>query len=95
MAVWISAFAPEPPRWRRLVPTVALVASSTKFRSPPDVEIRVGRPCVDHASVVFDFALGALACREAVAPQSVPVPSVAEVLRRIEGAVHTAQPKPC
>lgn len=95
MAVWISAFAPEPPPWRRAVPTVAIVASGTKFRSPPEVEIGIGRPGVDHPSVVFDFALGALACKQVPATPSASAPSVAEILRRIDGALHDASPRPC
>jgi len=95
LAVWISAFVPQPPPWRRAVPTVALVASGTKFRSPPEVEIGVGRPGVDHASVAFDFALGALACKQAATEQSHAAPSVADILRRIGDALHDASPRPC
>lgn len=97
MAVWISAFASEPPPWRRIVPTVALVASGTKFRSAPDVEIGVGRPGVDHASVVFDCTLGALACKPVPTKQrtETPAPYVAEILRRIDGALRDAPPRPC
>jgi len=94
MAVWISAFAPQPPPWRRVVPMVALVASGTKFRSPPEVEIGVGRPGVDHASITFDPALGALACRQPIQERP-SLPSVAEILHRIGGAVHDASPRPC
>jgi formylmethanofuran dehydrogenase subunit B len=94
MAVWISAFAPRLPPWRRAVPTVALVASGTKFRSPPEVKIEVGQPGVDHASVVFDSALGALACKQA--PEQRPgAPSVAEILQRIDSTLHKAPPIPC
>jgi len=95
MAVWISAFAPSLPPWRRTVPTVALVASGTKFRSPPDVEIGVGRPGIDHASVVFDFALGALACKQIAAEQSPTAPSIAEILDRIGKALHATPSVPC
>jgi formylmethanofuran dehydrogenase subunit B len=95
MAVWISAFAPRLPPWRRTVPTVALVASGTKFRSPPEVEIGVGRPGVDHASVVFDFALGALACKQVAEAQRTAAPSVAEILQRIGAALHGAPAQPC
>jgi len=94
MAVWISAFAPQPLPWRRAVPTVALVASGTKFRSPPAVEIGVGRPGLDHAAVAFDFALGALACRQIPIEGRAAIPSVAEILRRIGGALHDAL-RPC
>jgi formylmethanofuran dehydrogenase subunit B len=95
LAVWISAFAPQTPPWRRAVPTVALVASGTKFRSPPEVEIGVGRPGVDHASVTFDFALGALVCKQVTTEQSPASRSVAEILHRIGGALHDVPPRPC
>jgi formylmethanofuran dehydrogenase subunit B len=95
LAVWVSAFVPRPPPWRRSVPTVALVASGTRFRSSPEVEIVVGRPGVDHASVVFDFNLGGLACKQVAAEQSPAAPSVAEILRRIDKAVRATSPAPC
>ena len=95
LVVWISAFAPQPPPWRRAVPTVALVASGTKFRSSPEVEIGVGRPGVDHASVTFDFDLSALACKQVTTAETPAIPSVAEILRRIGGVPHDAPPRPC
>jgi len=95
LAVWISSFAPQPPPWRRAVPTVSLVAFGTKFRSTPAVEIGVGRPGVDHASVTFDFALGTLACKQISMEERPAVPSVAEILHRIGGALPDASPRPC
>ncbi|MGH7155875.1 MAG: hypothetical protein ACREF3_18260 [Acetobacteraceae bacterium] len=61
-ALWISALSPEIPRWRRQVPLVALVAPGAQFRVRPDVLIIVGRPGIDHPSVLFDARIGALAC---------------------------------
>jgi formylmethanofuran dehydrogenase subunit B len=95
VAVWISAFTPSPPPWRRSVPLVALVAPGTKFRSSPEVEIGIGRPGVDHASVLYDFVLGALACKPGAPTQGAKIASAAEILRRIESALPATPHRSC
>ncbi len=89
-AVWISAFTPEAPPWPDRVPLVALVAEGASFPIPPEVVIVVGRPGVDHDSVVFDAHLGVLAAKAAPAPRQIP--TVADVLARIAGALPGAVP---
>ncbi len=87
-AMWISAFAPEAPPWRRAVPCVALAVPGARFRSPPEVSIVVGNPGRDHPAVLFDSHLATLVCKTAAEPSSAP--SVADTVQRITAAL-----RPC
>ena len=88
VAVWIASLTPQAPPWRRSLPIIALVAPGTRFAAPPAVTISVGRPGVDHDTVLYDPSLGALSAKQATAPS--PAPSVAEVLRRLSAALPEA-----
>ena len=84
-AVWIAADAVSQPAWSRPVPMVALTAAEARLDPAAAVAIAVGRPGVDHDSVLFDGALGVLAARAASAASGAP--RCAEVLRSIEAAL--------
>jgi formylmethanofuran dehydrogenase subunit B len=71
-AVWISAFRSEPPPWDRDVPTIAIVAPGTVFRTPPAVVFEVGCPGRDHDAMLFDQALGGIGFAAASAPRTIP-----------------------
>jgi formylmethanofuran dehydrogenase subunit B len=83
--LWISALAAEPPAWKRRLPTVALVVAGTRFATPPEVSITVGRPGIDHDAVLYDPDLGALSWHRATAPADAP--AVADVLAGITAAL--------
>ena len=84
-ALWISAFAPVPPPWDDVVPTVALVAPGTSFRAQPKVVLEVGRPGIDHGAMLFDPTLGSIASCTAAAPRTIS--SVAEAVAAITAAL--------
>lgn len=83
--LWISAIEATAPAWSDAVPTVALTAAGTAFARPPAVAITVGRPGVDHDSVLFEPDLGALGARPASAPSAAP--AAAAILARIAAAL--------
>ena len=80
-ALWISAYGPEAPRWRKPIPLIALTAAAAEFSRPPTVRIAVGRPGVDHDSVDYCPAMGTLVAKAASHPSQTP--SVAEVIGRL------------
>lgn len=80
-ALWISAYAPEAPQWKRSIPLVALAAPQTAFVDEPQVFIAVGRPGVDHGCADFDREAGVIVAREASRPSAAP--SVAAVVGEI------------
>ncbi len=83
-ALWIGA--PDPvDHWPGRVPLVALAPSGAAFATPPEVEITVGTPGVDHDAILYDPDLGTLAARRASAPGTAP--SAADVLRQITAAL--------
>lgn len=84
-AAWISSLSAAAPSWRRAIPTVALVASGTRFATPPSVALTVGRPGIDHPGVLFDPALGTIAFAPASA--ATDAPRVADLLARINAQV--------
>src|SRR5262245_35157346 len=67
-ALWISAYRPAAPDWRRAVPLIALTGQDADFRRPPRVQIAVGCPGIDHDSVAFMPAAGTLVPVTAAAP---------------------------
>ncbi len=86
-ALWISAFAPTPPPWGDDVPTVALVAPGTEFRTPPAVLLEVGHPGIDHDSMLFNAALGGISFAAAASPR--PTARVADTVAAIMAALQS------
>ncbi|WP_395698580.1 tungsten formylmethanofuran dehydrogenase [Methylocella sp.] len=84
-ALWISAYSASAPRWTRRPPLVALTAQETAFGYAPQVEIRVGRPGLDHDGADFAREVSALVARTASAPSAAP--SVAAVIQKIAAAL--------
>jgi formylmethanofuran dehydrogenase subunit B len=79
-AVWISALSATPPAWRREVPTIVL-ASDDSLRGKAQVAFAVGRPGVDHDSVMYLPATGTLA--PAMVQDAAKVTTVASALDSI------------
>lgn len=80
-ALWISAYGPETPGWKRSVPLIALVAPQTQFAEAPQVRIGIGCPGVDHDSAEFFRETGAIIARPASQPSNAP--SAAAIVRLI------------
>jgi formylmethanofuran dehydrogenase subunit B len=80
-ALWISSYGSGAPEWTSAVPTIALTSSQARPASPARVAIEVGRPGVDHDSIEFIAAVGALASLPASKPSDAP--SVARVVTDI------------
>ncbi|WP_395665459.1 tungsten formylmethanofuran dehydrogenase [Methylocella sp.] len=80
-ALWISSYSASAPDWAGAAPLVALTAQETPFKSTPAVEIRVGRPGVDHDCADFAREAAAIVARTASAPSAAP--TAAAVLRAI------------
>ncbi|MGH6925024.1 MAG: hypothetical protein ACRED5_14925 [Propylenella sp.] len=78
--VWISAFGEPPPHWADAVPTVVVADASVHANGAAAV-LRVGRPGVDHAGVLYDHRTGTLAEFLPNGPSGAQ--SVAEALTRI------------
>lgn len=51
IALWISAYAPAVPLWRRPVPLIALATPQTRFAYEPRVRIDIGTPGLDHDGI--------------------------------------------
>lgn len=60
-ALWISAYRSVAPDWQVDLPIIALTGESAIFRRPPDVQIEIGRPGVDHTSIGYLAKTGTLA----------------------------------
>jgi formylmethanofuran dehydrogenase subunit B len=79
--VWISTFAPHAPPPTD-VPTIVLAGAPLRFERPPEVQIPVGTPGIDHAGEIFRsdgvVALPLAALRDAGRP------SAADILNRID-----------
>ncbi len=80
-ALWISSYGSPTPEWSQTVPTIALIGAHTRPPSAMRVGIGVGRPGVDHDSVQFVPAVGALAPVAASKPTNLV--SVARALTEI------------
>ena len=83
--LWVGAIPGGAPAWHATVPTIALACPGHPFAGASEIEIAVGRPGVDHESVLFDPRLGALAAVAASAPSAVP--SAASVLSRVTAEI--------
>jgi formylmethanofuran dehydrogenase subunit B len=92
-ALWISAYRPAVPAWRRELPTVALTARGAPFRAPPQVLIEVGRPGIDHDAVEFRPESGTLMPISAMRPG--PTLPVAQVIGEIAAALPERGAPPC
>jgi formylmethanofuran dehydrogenase subunit B len=71
-ALWISAYHPEAPHWKRNVPVVALVAPQTAFAREPSVYVEVGCPGLDHDAAEFDRETSSIVARTALRPSQAP-----------------------
>ena len=83
--VWVSAYDAATPAWRKPPVTIALASGGARFRTPPQVQIEIGRPGRDHAAVETFAGGRVLAAVEASAPSDAL--SAADVLTRIAGAL--------
>jgi formylmethanofuran dehydrogenase subunit B len=83
--LWLSAYRPVPPNWPTQSPLIALTGAKAKFTRPPDVQIAVGCPGVDHDGIAFSAASGGLQHYRASHPSSVP--SAAAVLARFQHSI--------
>ena len=82
--VWISAYSNDAPPWREAVPTIALTAQDTAFRTPAHVHFAVGCPGIDHSGVQHFAATGTLSAFEAARPSEAIC--VADAIERISAA---------
>jgi formylmethanofuran dehydrogenase subunit B len=80
-ALWISSYGSPVPEWTNAVPTIALTGAQALPPAPVRVAIEVGRPGVDHESVEFVPAFGALA--PVAASKPIDMVSVARVVNEI------------
>jgi formylmethanofuran dehydrogenase subunit B len=92
-ALWISAYRPVAPDWRRHVPMIALTGEDAGFRRQPEVHIGVGRPGIDHDAVEHRPETGTLVA--ITASQRSDTLSVAEAIARITAALADAGAQPC
>src|SRR5262249_49114166 len=91
--LWISAYRPSAPPWRRAVPTIALTEEGARFHSRPRVHIAVGRPGVDHDAVEYLPAASSLAWTTADTPRETT--PVTDALAAITAALSTTDARPC
>jgi formylmethanofuran dehydrogenase subunit B len=87
-AVWISAYGPRPPTWKRDLPTITLTDSPGSLRTA--VTIIVGRPGVDYSAVEHLAATATLGTVSASNPSTAI--TVASVLAKITAALSAARP---
>ena len=90
--LWISAFGAAPPAWLGAVNFIALCELPAKFARAPNVRIVVGRPGVDHDSIMHSSAGTLVAVR---ASERSAAPSVAEALERIAACLAEASAPRC
>lgn len=91
--LWISAYRPAAPPWRRAVPIIALTGEDARFPRHPRVHIAVGRPGVDHDAAEYCAAAGSLAWANASAPRDTR--SVRDALAAITAALSATDVRPC
>ncbi len=72
---------------------IALCEQTTQFADAPNVRIAVGRPGVDHDTVVHSSDTGTLIATTASARRAAP--SVAEILDRIGARLADTDASPC
>ncbi len=92
-ALWISAYRPAAPLWKRNVPTVALTAPGANFRHAPRVYIEVGCPGTDHDAVEHCPFTGTLVPVAATKPAGTI--SVADAIAHIATALPSAGASSC
>jgi len=86
--IWISAWGAAPPAsWP--APAIALCDAATQFVREPKVRINVGRPGVDHDTVLHSPDSGSLVATPASDPSEAP--SVARILGLLLGRVADAE----
>ncbi len=66
--LWISAYRPEAPPWKKNIPLVALASPQTSFAQEPQVCIEVGCPGIDHDAAEFAWETGSIVSRKASHP---------------------------
>jgi formylmethanofuran dehydrogenase subunit B len=91
--VWISSFGATPPAWSSAVNLIALCERTTQFDEEPKVRITVGRPGVDHDTVMHSSDIGTLVAATASAPSGAL--SVAHALERIGASLEDANAQQC
>ncbi len=91
--LWISAFGAAPPAWLNAANVIALCEPTVQFAKKPNVRIVIGRPGVDHDSVLHSPDAGTLVAVTASAQSATP--SVAEALQRIGGCLAETHAPPC
>jgi formylmethanofuran dehydrogenase subunit B len=91
--LWISAFGAAPPAWRRAMNVIALCERTSQFAEEPNVRIAVGRPGIDHDTVMHSADAGTLVALTASARNEAP--SVAQALDRIAAGLGQAQAASC
>jgi formylmethanofuran dehydrogenase subunit B len=80
-ALWISAYGPEAPPWKKNIPLVALASLQTAFAREPQVCIGVGCPGIDHDAAEFSRETASIAGR--LASHRSQAPSVAAIVGEI------------
>ena len=91
--LWISAFGAAPPEWLTAANVIALCEPAAQFAKKPNVRIAIGRPGVDHDSVLHSPDAGTLVAVTASAQNATP--SVAEALQRIGACLAETHAPPC
>jgi formylmethanofuran dehydrogenase subunit B len=91
-ALWISAYEPLGPAWRRPIPTIALTGAASSLAFTPAVRIAVGRPGSDRDAVEYLPATDGLALVRATDPGGML--SVAEAVERIASHLPAGAPGP-
>jgi formylmethanofuran dehydrogenase subunit B len=91
-ALWISAYEPLGPTWRRPIPTIALTGAASSLAFTPAVRIAVGRPGSDRDAVEYLPATDGLALVRATHPGGML--SVAEAVERIASHLPAGAPGP-
>ena len=92
-ALWISAYRPAAPPWKRRVPMIALTAPGASFVHAPRVHIVVGRPGTDHDAVEHCPTSGTLVPVAATNPSRTI--SVADAIADIAAVLPPAGTSPC
>ncbi|MGH6863369.1 MAG: tungsten formylmethanofuran dehydrogenase [Methylocella sp.] len=86
-ALWISAYGPATPPWKKNIPLVALASPQTAFAREPEVRIEVGCPGIDHDGAEFSRETASIVARKASQPsQAFPVAAViGEIAKHLAG----------
>lgn len=90
-ALWISAYGPDAPPWKKNIPLVALAAPQTAFAREPQVCVDVGCPGIDHDGAEFSRETASIVGR--LASHGSQAASVAAVIGQI--AKHLGGDAPC